>query len=126
MGIAVTKLEMRHFEAVATRNRIHDLTDKDGGPSYGERQRFAESRKHEDGTPLRNVVKYWPWKDVLAACDHWGIEPVLTKIGRNYVKASGGLEFSRGGKQEPMPEPKAPEARPAPEALKVKTNEFLP
>ena len=116
MGIAVNRLEMRHFEAVATRNKIHELTDRAGGPTFRQREAFAEAKG------LRNVVKYWPWQAVLEACGLWRIEPVLTKQGRNYVRSCGGFDWSE--QQEVKREPKAPESNVQREAPKVERNEI--
>lgn len=98
MAINVTSLEHSDFVSTQTRQKIHDLTDTPEGPTHDQRQAFAD--KHDQ----RNVTKYWPVETVLAACDEWGIEPVMTKQGSKRIRRGGGLAYSKGGK--PTPETK--------------------
>lgn len=88
MAIEVTSLEHSDFVSTKTRQKIHDLTDTTDGPTFDQRQAFAD--EHDQ----RNVTKYWPVEVVLQACHLWGIEPVMTKQGQQRVEEAGGLQYA--------------------------------
>jgi hypothetical protein len=107
MSVNVTQLLPAHFKSVETRLKIHAMTGQQGGPSPAQRAQFAAHRG------VRNVTKYWPLPTVLAACDRWGIEPVLTQTGARYVKKNGGLSYTGNAAQ----------ATPTPEVAAVKQSD---
>jgi cobaltochelatase CobS len=116
MALAVTALDHADFVSTATRQKIHDLTDKSGGPTARQRAAFASSKG------VRNVTKYWPVDVVLAACSLWGIEPVLTKTGNRRAYIHGGLSYAGNAKPGTTTTAAAPTPAPAPAAKAFDVN----
>jgi MoxR-like ATPase len=112
MAIKVTNLQHADFVSTQTRQKIHDLTDTPDGPTFDQRQAFADQHGQ------RNVTKYWPVDVVLQACWEWGIAPILTQTGKRTVQQHDGLAFASDRGREPQEEPQEepqPEPQPEPE-----------